>query len=174
MEVQSRMPYYTIANGGKAYLPPELQKALNAEKDHARYYAMKAGQCGQPDYHRCQGDCFLCPWHRQGFVLSTDHEKYFEGITRKDGRGVHKQTLIPAAPSTEQAALDRITVEAVFRRAAVLARKGDQILRLRFERPEYPTPLNEIADRLGMSKATVYRILTRLLMYFREHGREFT
>ncbi len=33
----------------------------------------------QADYRRCNGDCFVCPWRKEGIVVSYETEHFAEG-----------------------------------------------------------------------------------------------
>lgn len=37
-----------------------------------RNHARAEHRCMQGNYHRCRGDCWGCPWHRVGILISAD------------------------------------------------------------------------------------------------------
>lgn len=171
--VSKKPRYATIINGEKIYLNPEQQKAWDSMKNTTRNYARKIGACGQPDFRKCEGDCELCPWHRQGFVLSTDHEDFNEGSTRRSESGAVKQPAEPVSASAESLALTRITLENIFRYADETETNGAEILRRHFECPEDPTSGRKIAEALDMAPSTVNDIIRRLLKHIRENRAQF-
>lgn len=55
---------YVWIAGKKVYLNPELQKEWDKLINKERYRARQEKICGQADYRRCNGDCFVCPWRK--------------------------------------------------------------------------------------------------------------
>ena len=53
-----------------------MDKLINKE----RYRARQEKICGQADYRRCNGDCFVCPWRKEGIVVSYETEHFAEGF----------------------------------------------------------------------------------------------
>ena len=68
----------TIAEGEN--LNPELQKEWDKVINKERYRARQEKICGQADYRRCNGDCFVCPWRKEGIVVSYETEHFAEGF----------------------------------------------------------------------------------------------
>jgi hypothetical protein len=68
----------TIAEGEN--LNPELQKEWDKLINKERYRARQEKICGQADYRRCNGDCFVCPWRKEGIVVSYETEHFAEGF----------------------------------------------------------------------------------------------
>lgn len=56
---------YVWIAGKKVYLNPELQKEWDKLINKERYRARQEKICGQADYRRCNGDCFVCPWRKE-------------------------------------------------------------------------------------------------------------
>lgn len=56
---------YVWIAGKKVYLNPELQKEWDKLINKERYRARQEKICGQADYRRCSGDCFVCPWRKE-------------------------------------------------------------------------------------------------------------
>ena len=132
--------------------------------NRVRYRARRDKSCGQPDYHRCCGDCGICPYRVQGNSLSTDHEAYGDGFA--SGR------LSPAQKirTPEEIVMANESCRLIYAKAAAMYKHGDRILYLKLveDRSTY-----EIADELGMPQTTVNKYVNRLLAYIREHREEF-
>lgn len=71
---------YVWIAGKKVYLNPELQKEWDKLINKERYRARQEKICGQADYRRCNGDCFVCPWRKEGIVVSYETEHFAEGF----------------------------------------------------------------------------------------------
>ena len=71
---------YVWIAGKKVYLNPELQKEWDKLINKERYRARQEKICGQADYRRCNGDCFVCPWRKEGIVVSYETEHFAEGV----------------------------------------------------------------------------------------------
>ncbi len=78
---------YVWIAGKKVYLNPELQKEWDKLINKERYRARQEKICGQADYRRCNGDCFVCPWRKEGIVVSYETEHFAEGF------GIYQQAL---------------------------------------------------------------------------------
>ena len=75
----SQGSYVWIA-GKKVYLNPELQKEWDKLINKERYRARQEKICGQADYRRCNGDCFVCPWRKEGIVVSYETQHFAQGF----------------------------------------------------------------------------------------------
>ena len=71
---------YVWIAGKKVYLNSELQKEWDKLINKERYRARQEKICGQADYRRCNGDCFVCPWRKEGIVVSYETEHFAEGF----------------------------------------------------------------------------------------------
>ncbi len=60
---------YVWIAGKKVYLNSELQKEWDKLINKERYRARQEKICGQADYRRCSGDCFVCPWRRKELLF---------------------------------------------------------------------------------------------------------
>ncbi len=65
--------------GKKVYLNPELQKEWDKLINKERSITRQEKICGQADYRRCSGDCFVCPWRKEGIVVSYETEHFQKG-----------------------------------------------------------------------------------------------
>ena len=74
---------YVWIAGKKVYLNPELQKEWDKLINKERYRARQEKICGQADYRRCNGDCFVCPWRKEGIVVSYETEHFAEGFGKR-------------------------------------------------------------------------------------------
>lgn len=162
---EGRKPRYVLVEGQKIYLTPEEQREWDKMINKVRYRARKDKSCGQPDYHRCFGDCGTCPYHVEGKVLSTDD-------TKSCGTGFATGPNSPAqkSRSPESIVIEQESCNRIYAKAAELYKHGDRILYMKTveERSTY-----EIAQELGMPQTTVNKYVNRLLAYIREHRDEF-
>ena len=76
---------YVWIAGKKVYLNPEQQKERDKLINKERYRARQEKICGQADYRRCNGDCFVCPWRKEGIVVSYETEHFAEGFGNDNG-----------------------------------------------------------------------------------------
>ena len=76
---------YVWIAGKKVYLNSELQKEWDKLINKERYRARQEKICGQADYRRCNGDCFVCPWRKEGIVVSYETEHFAEGFGNDNG-----------------------------------------------------------------------------------------
>ena len=84
---------YVWIAGKKVYLNPELQKEWDKLINKERYRARQEKICGQADYRRCNGDCFVCPWRKEGIVVSYETEHFAEGFGKYQQALRHGATL---------------------------------------------------------------------------------
>lgn len=160
---ESKSTRYIPVNGQKVYLTKPQQQAYDKMINDVRHAAREEGRCGQPDYHKCFGDCGTCPYQTWGKFVSVDDDDYVE----KSESGEYQRSN--SAPSLESAVLGEIMWEELYHMARERERNGDKILRLYFE--EGLSGL-KIAARLGMPESTVKDELRRLLKFIRENRDE--
>lgn len=160
----ARNPRYVIADGQKVYLTREEQKEWDRMINHVRYRARRDKICGQPNYHRCCGDCGLCPYRVQGKSISTDSETFGGGFASG------KYSPVQKVRTPEEIVMANESCRLIYAKAAEMYKNGDRILYMKLveERSTY-----EIADALGMPQTTVNKYVNRLLAYIREHRDEF-
>ena len=150
------MSRYVVINNQKVYLTPSQQKAWDKMIHDARHTAQREGRCGQPDYRKCFGDCALCPYQKQGTVFSMnaacdDDEPVFGDYRIADN-----------SRAFEDAILDTMMLDALYRSAGRHEPKGDEILRMFLAEG---LSSYEIATRLGLRQTTVNDRLRRLFAY---------
>lgn len=155
---------YVLVNDQKVYLNREQQQAWDEFINTVRNRARREGRCGQPDYHKCFGDCETCPYQIQGVILSTDDERYGDGYAAGDNRALY-QTKTP-----EEILVSGETERSIYTTAAKLVKNGDRILRMS---AVDGLSTHEIGRELGMPQATVFKYLNKVLSYLREHRSEF-
>lgn len=120
---------YVWIAGKKVYLNPELQKEWDKLINKERYRARQEKICGQADYRRCNGDCFVCPWRKEGIVVSYETEHFdpwfrkkritLQGLTASDLQAFYMEQGKRVKPNTV------IHYHAVIHRALKYAVKTD-------------------------------------------------
>lgn len=155
---------YIKVDNQQVFLTQPQQQAYDQMINSVRYRARKEGRCGQPDYHKCCGDCGLCPWQQQGRILSMD-------AAADDARyGFDVHEIADPGHSVETDTINKLFFEQLYRTAAEIVPDGDIILRLHLEEGLKPYT---IAQRIqAKSHATIDGRLKKLLRYIREHREE--
>lgn len=158
------MKRYVKVDNQQVFLTGPQQKAYDQMINSVRYRARREGRCGQPDYRRCCGDCGLCPWQKNGRILSTDC------AAKNDRYGFDAFELEDPGQSVEDDTINRLFFEQLYRTAAGIVPDGDVILRLHLEEGLKPYT---IARRINAtSHATIDERLKKLLKYIRDHRDE--
>lgn len=155
---------YVLVDNQKVYLNPEQQKAWDKFINDARNRARREGICGQPDYHKCFGDCDFCPYCIKDNLISIDDERYFEGLDICESYTENQPT------NPEDIFISHETERSVYATAARLVKNGDRILRLK---AVDGLSTYEIGRELGMPRTTVQKYLDKLMKYFKEHRTDF-
>ena len=155
---------YVPINGQKVHLTPEEQRAYDQMINHERYRARKNKSCSQPDYHKCRGDCAVCPYHVYGTTVSVDDETYDDGNARRN------KTPLLTSPAPDESISAKDSCRRIYRKADELYKNGARILYMKTVegRSTY-----EISEELGMPQTTVNKYVNRLLAYLREHREDF-
>ena len=160
---ESKNTRYVQINGHKVYLTKPQQQIYDKMINYVRHMAKEEGRCGQPDYHKCFGDCAVCPYQTWGKFVSMDDDNFVE--KSENGEYQHAKS----APSVESTVLDEMMFAELYRIAGLRERNGERILRLYLEEG---LSCYKIANRIGMRQTTVNDELNRLLIYIRENRDE--
>lgn len=158
------MKRYVKVDNQQVFLTGHQQKAYDQMINSVRYRARREGRCGQPDYCKCCGDCGLCPWQKNGRILSTDY------AARNDRYSFDAFELEDPGQSVEDDTINRLFFEQLYRTAVGIVPDRDVILRLHLEEGLKPYT---IARRINVrSHAAIDERLKKLLQYIRDHRDE--
>ena len=169
MEDQNKARRYVIVEGQKVYLSAEQQKIWDKFINDARNEARRAGSCGQPDYHLCDGDCIACRWYRDGRLTSLNDQNHGrdEGIAENSSAmGIIES---PEDTMIGNERIDEICTK-LYSYADQAYDQGARILRM-FIDDKCST--YEIAGALGIPVSTVKKRLKYMLAYIRSHRGKF-
>ena len=159
----------TIAEGEN--LNPELQKEWDKLINKERYRARQEKICGQADYRRCNGDCFVCPWRKEGIVVSYETEHFAEGFGNDNAARGYGVVNCESTLEEKYIAEERYNTlcARIYRYADSAYPDGAKII------PWYLNgeTLESTAKELHLTVRAVHYRLHQMLKYIREHRSTF-
>lgn len=155
---ENRQDWYLIADRQQVAVSQKVYRMIRKDNNRIRTQAKAEESCAQTDYSACRGDCLTCPWHTQGIL---------EGITEVE---LACDVRFFSTANTEETALNRMTLQAVYAQADVVVKQGALLLQLYFE---HGCTYREIAERMGVSHVMIIKRMDTLLTYLRSHKKLF-
>lgn len=152
---------YVVVEGTKVFLTMEQLKAWDRFINSTRNEARRLEACGQPDYHRCYGDCETCSWCQSGKRLQVD-SYYFANDFAPD---VLSDSWVVI--SDVDALIDRLRRNSLYRYSRKIAPLGDHLM---FYFIEDGLSVSEISRLLKIPRETVRYRLNIILKELRLHA----
>ena len=162
---------YVWIAGKKVYLNPELQKEWDKLINKERYRARQEKICGQADYRRCNGDCFVCPWRKEGIVVSYETEHFAEGFGNDNAARGYGVVNCESTLEEKYIAEERYNTlcARIYRYADSAYPDGAKIIAC-YRNGE---TLESTAKELHLTVRAVHYRLHQMLKYIREHRSTF-
>lgn len=160
MESSSARKWHITINGESVEVTNEVYHVMMTDTDRYRRLARNEHRCAQVNYQRCSGDCYRCPWHRQGIYIPID--QYSDKASLSLGLADY------ADP--ESIVIQNDSWSYVCEIANQITVNGALLLTLRFDEGK---TTSEIAEIMMVSRQAVEKRLHRLLEYFRANEKEF-
>ena len=159
----------TIAEGEN--LNPELQKEWDKLINKERYRARQEKICGQADYRRCNGDCFVCPWRKEGIVVSYETEHFAEGFGNDNAARGYGVVNCESTLEKKYIAEERYNTlcARIYRYADSAYPDGAKIIACYLN----GETLESTAKELHLTVRAVHYRLHQMLKYIREHRSTF-
>lgn len=162
---------YVWIAGKKVYLNPELQKEWDKLINKERYRARQEKICGQADYRRCNGDCFVFPWRKEGIVVSYETEHFAEGVGNDNAARGYGVVNCESTLEEKYIAEERYNTlcARIYRYADSAYPDGAKIIACYLN----GKTLESTAKELHLTVRAVHYRLHQMLKYIREHRSTF-
>lgn len=162
---------YVWIAGKKVYLNPELQKEWDKLINKERYRARQEKICVQADYRRCNGDCFVCPWRKEGIVVSYETEHFAEGFGNDNAARGYGVVNCESTLEEKYIAEERYNTlcARIYRYADSAYPDGAKIIACYLN----GETLESTAKELHLTVRAVHYRLHQMLKYIREHRSTF-
>lgn len=72
MSIDIETERYVMVEHQRVSVSYSVQRFLENQALQVRRQEHKSGRCYQWNFHRCDGDCFSCPSHEDGILVSLD------------------------------------------------------------------------------------------------------
>lgn len=127
----------------------DFYKDVDAKRKREQYHHCCV--CPKELIWRCDGDCDICQYHRQGDFLSLDYANE-EGMSLVDN--------IPDDMELEQIVADSTLLEELFEKLKALDPDGEKIAKLWISNPDISD--RKIAEQLGRKQRTFANQIKRI------------
>lgn len=144
-----------------------MDKLINKE----RYRARQEKICGQADYRRCNGDCFVCPWRKEGIVVSYETEHFAGGFGNDNAARGYGVVNCESTLEEKYIAEERYNTlcARIYRYADSAYPDGAKIIACYLN----GETLESTAKELHLTVRAVHYRLHQMLKYIREHRSTF-
>ena len=154
---------YIKVNRDLVPVSEEVYQTASRWKERARDHARRSGSCGQNDYHRCNGDCAVCPWQQAGHrtvslntLLGDEHENETTFVSESQ-------------PLIDDIVSDKLMLEQLYQQLDQLIPNGARVFQMRAN--NYTE--REIARALGIkAQSTLNYRIRKMDDYIRTHREE--
>jgi len=169
MANQENKKYYIPIDHKLIPVSEDVWKVHSRQIANERAKARRDNKCGQPNYHKCSGDCGHCPWVLEGHNMLS-YDKAFGRAEGEDEINPVDNIVDSNSPLIEDIVADRDLLCRLMQKLDDLVPNGGRIIQMLMD--EYSDREMVMALNLKSQSTLNYR-KNKVKAYMRDHWSDY-